>query len=139
MKNTLVLLSLLVIGISTYAQQSDRNDLRGNWTLPSGPDGGISLNFLDSNKMYFELGGTDRLNGYYKYRIGKTNSDFVIILSPYDGIRKDTLQVSILNLTADSFQLKSVIHLYSDGRPPESELYNGHTYILRKAKITSQG
>ena len=139
MKNTLVLLSILFTGISTFAQQSDQNEIKGKWTLPGGRDAGISLNFMDSNKMYFTFGDSYRWNGNYKYRIAKLKSDFVIILLPYDEIRKDSLQISVTNLTEDSFQLKSIIHYYTDGRPPESELSEGHTYILRRQKITNQG
>ena len=34
MKNTLVFLSILFTGISTFAQQSDQNEYKGKWTLP---------------------------------------------------------------------------------------------------------
>ena len=132
MKNTLVLLSILFIGFSTFAQQSDQNELKGKWTLAGGRDASISLNFMDSNKMYFALGPMYRWNGNYKYRIGKLNSDFVIMLLPYNEIRNDSIQLSVTNLTKVSFQLKSIMHYYIDGRPPESELNEDQTYILRK-------
>jgi hypothetical protein len=36
LKNTLVLLSLLVIGISSYAQQTMQNEFEGNWSSIKG-------------------------------------------------------------------------------------------------------
>ncbi len=136
MKNTLVLLSLLIIRVSTYAQHFDLNHFRGTWSLPTEQDRSISLDFVDSVRMNFTL---DRTKGNYKYRIDKKDKDFIIVLFHNDEMRKDSFQISATNLTADSFQLKSIVHYYADGRPPESELYSGRTYILRKEKITSQG
>ena len=89
---------------------------------------------MDSNKMYFTYGDLNKWNGNYKYRIRKINSDFVFMLWPYDEIRKDSVQLSITTLSENSFQLKSIMYYYTDGRPPESELYEDQTYILRKVK-----
>lgn len=132
MKNTLLLLSLLVIGTSNYAQQSRQNEFKGKWSSPDGSDGGIAMNFRDTNKIH--LTSTYNWNDDYKYRISKINNDFVIMLWSYDKVREDSLQILITNLTEDSFQLKSIMHYYSDGRPPESDLLEDHTYILRKVK-----
>jgi hypothetical protein len=134
MKNTLLLLSLLVIGTSTYAQQSRQNEFKGNWTSSEGSDGGIAMNFKDSNKIHFTLGNTFSWNGDYKYRTSKIKNDIVMMLWPYDKMRKDSLQIVITDLTEDSFQLKSIMHYYSDGRPPESELLNDHIYIKKGKK-----
>lgn len=134
MKRTLILLSVLIIGISTYAQQSGQNDLRGNWSLSGAGDGDMSLHFVDKNKVYLKLNNSRIWNGRYQYSIGKQNSDMIIRLYPDDKIIKDSVHIIVTNLTEDSFQIKDIVHFYSDGRPPEGELLENRTYILKKAK-----
>jgi hypothetical protein len=90
LKNTLVLLSLLVIGISSYAQQTMQNEFEGNWSSIKGGDDDIVMNFTDSNKIHFTLGNTFGGNGDYKYRISKIKNDFVMMLGFYDKMREDS-------------------------------------------------
>ena len=80
MKKTLLLLFTLVILGSVNAQQSDQNDFKGKWSVQLGGDRNISLNFSDSNKMYFSLGSKDEWNGNYNYKIGKSNATFNLSL-----------------------------------------------------------
>jgi len=102
--------------------------------MTQGGDDDIEMIFREPNKVHFTSVSVNRLNGDYKYRFSKIKNDFVLMLGSYDKAREDSIQIIMANPTEDSFQLKSVIHYYSDGRPPESELLNDHTYILRKTK-----
>jgi hypothetical protein len=134
MKKTLLLLSIIVIGSSVSAQQSDQYDFKGKWLVQLGGDKNISLNFSDSNKIYFSLGSMDEWNGNYNYKIGKSNATFILSLRSANSERKDSFVIFLIRISDEEYKLTEIMHLYDDGRPPESELLENKLYILKKAK-----
>ncbi len=134
MKKTLLLLSVLVIGGTVSAQQSDQNDFKGKWSVQLGGDRNISLNFSDSNKMYFSLGSKDEWNGHYNYKIGKSNATFILSLRSINSARKDFFEIFLISISDKEYKLTEIMHFYDDGRPPESELLDNILYILKKVK-----
>jgi hypothetical protein len=134
MKKTLLLLSLLVIGGTVSAQQPDQNDFNGKWLVQLGGDRNISLNFTDSNKIYFSLGSKGEWNGNYNYKIGKSNATFVLSLRSANSARKDSFEILLIGISDEEYKLTEIMHFYDDGRPPESELLENTLYILKKVK-----
>ena len=134
MKKTLLLLSVLVIGSTVSAQQSDQNDFEGKWLVQLGGDRNISLNFSDSNKIYFSLGSKNEWNGNYYYKIGKSNATFILSLRSANSERKDSFAIFLIRISDEEYKLTEIMHLYDDGRPPESELLENTLYILKKVK-----
>jgi hypothetical protein len=134
MKKTLLLLFTVVILGSVNAQQSDPNNITGNWFTQRGDNNSIELNFMNSNKLYFSLGSTDGWKGNYNYKIGKSNTTFVIMLRSDDSTRKDTFQIMLTRISDEEYKLSNIFHTYDDGRPPESELFENKVYILKKGK-----
>ncbi len=134
MKRTLLLLSILVIGGIVSAQQSDQYDFKGKWLVQLGGDRNISLNFSDSNKLYLSLGRMNEWNGNYIYEIGKSNATFVLTLRSANSARKDSFEIFLIRIGDEEYKLTEIMHLYDDGRPPESELLENTLYILKKVK-----
>jgi hypothetical protein len=134
MKKTLLLLFTLVILGSVKAQQSDQDNFTGNWFTQRGDNNSIELNFINSNKLYFSLGSTDGWKGNYNYKIGKSNTTFVILLRSDDSNRKDSFQIMLTIINDEEFRLHDIFHSYDDGRPPESELLENKVYTLKKVK-----
>jgi hypothetical protein len=134
MKKTLLLLSILVIGGTVSAQESDQNDFEGKWVVQLGSDRNISLNFSDSNKIYFSLGSKNEWNGNYYYKIGKSNATFILSLRSANSERKDSFAIFLININDEEYKITEIMHLYDDGRPPESELLENTLYILKKVK-----
>ncbi len=134
MKKTLSLLFTLVILGSVNAQESDPFDFTGNWFTQRGDNNSIELNFTNSNKLYFSLGSTDGWKGNYYYKIGKSNTTFVIMLRSDDSTRKDSFQIMLKRISDEEYKLNNIFHSYDDGRPPESELLEDKVYILKKVK-----
>ena len=132
MKKTLLLLSLLVIGGTVSAQQPDQNDFNGKWLVQLGGDRNISLNFTDSNKIYFSLGSKNEWNGNYNYKIGMSNATFVLTLRSINNGRKDTFGILLIRISDEEYKLTEIMHFHDDGRPPESELLENTIYILKK-------
>jgi hypothetical protein len=132
MKKTLLLLSILVIGGTVSAQESDQNDFSGNWLVQLGGEKNISLNFSDSNKIYLSLGSKDEWNGNYYYKIGKSNVTFVLTLRSVNGARKDTFGILLIRISDEEYKLTEIMLFHDDGRPPESELLENMLYILKK-------
>ncbi len=134
MKKTLLLLSILVFGGTVSAQQSDQNDFKGKWLVQLGGERNISLNFSDSNKIYLSLGSRNEWNGNYNFEIGKSNTTFVLTLRSANIGRKDSFEIFLIRIGDEEYKLTEVMHLYDDGRPPESELLENTLYILKKVK-----
>ncbi len=134
MKKTPLLLFALVILSSVYAQQSDQDNFTGNWFTQRGDNNSIEVNFLNSDKLYFSLGSTDGWKGNYNYKIGKSNTTYVIILRSDDSTRKDSFQIMLSIINDDEFRLHDIFHTYDDGRPPESELLENKVYTLKRVK-----
>ncbi len=134
MKKTLLLLSVLVIGGTVRAQQSDQNDFEGKWLVQLGGDRNISLNFTDSNKIYLSLGSKDEWNGNYNYKIGKSNATFILSLRSVNSARKDFFEIFLISISDEEYKLTEIMHFYDDGRPPENELLDNIIYILKKVK-----
>lgn len=134
MKKTLLLLSILVFGGTVSAQQSDQNDFKGKWSVQLGGERNISLNFSDSNKIYLSLGSRNEWNGNYNFEIGKSNTTFVLTLRSANIGRKDSFEIFLIRIGDEEYKLTEVMHLYDDGRPPESELLENTLYILKKVK-----
>jgi hypothetical protein len=123
MKKTLLLLSILVIGGSVSAQQSDQNDFEGKWLVQLGSDRSISLNFSDSNKIYFSLGNKNEWNGNYYYKIGKSNVTFILSIRSANTERNDYFAIFLIKISDEEYKLTEIMHLYDDGRPPESDCW----------------
>jgi hypothetical protein len=134
MKITQLLFSILVIIGSVEAQQSDLNSFKGRWLTPPGGDASTVLNFTDSNKLYFSMGRTYKWQGNYNYRIEKSNTALVITLRSDDINRKDSFQIMLTRINEEEYKLNNILHLYDDGRPPESELLENNLYILKRVK-----
>ena len=134
MKKTLLLLSILVIGGTVSAQQTGQNDFEGKWSVQLGGDRNISLNFSDSNKIYFSLGNKNEWNGNYYYKIGKSNATFILSLQSANSARKDFFEIFLISISDEEYKLTEIMHFYDDGRPPESELMDNILYILKKVK-----
>jgi hypothetical protein len=134
MKKTLLLLFTLVILGSVNAQQSDQNDFKGMWLVQLGGDRNISLNFSDSNKIYFSLGRMNEWNGNYNYEMGKSNATFILTMRSANSARKDSFEIFLIRIGDEEYKLTEIMHLYDDGRPPESELLDNTLYILKKVK-----
>jgi hypothetical protein len=132
MKKTLLLLSILVIGGTVSAQQSDQNGFTGKWLVQLEGDKNISLNFLDSNKIYFSLGGMDEWNGNYNYKIGRSNATIILTLRSANSARKDSFEILLIGISDEEYKLTEIMHFHDDGRPPESELLENTIYILKK-------
>lgn len=132
MKKTLLLLSILVIGGTVSAQESDQNDFKGKWLVQLGVDKNISLNFSDSNKIYFSLGSKGEWNGNYNYKIGYSNTTIVLTLRSTNSGRKDSFGILLIGISDEEYKLTEIMHFYDDGRPPESELLENMIYILKK-------
>jgi hypothetical protein len=132
MKKTLLLLSILVIGIKVSAQQSVQNDFKGNWLVDLGGDRNISLNFSDSNKIYLSLGRMSEWNGNYIYKIGYSNATIVLTLRSANSGRKDSFGILLIGISDEEYKLTEIMHFHDDGRPPESELLENTLYILKK-------
>jgi hypothetical protein len=124
----------LVIGGTVNAQQSDQNDFEGKWLVQLGGDRNISLNFSDSNKIYFSLWSKNEWNGNYNYKIGKSNATFILSLRSINSARKDFFEIFLISISDEEYKLTEIMHLYEDGRPPESELLENTLYILKKVK-----
>ena len=134
MKKTLLLLSILVIGGTVSAQQTDENNFEGKWSVQLGGDRNISLNFSDSNKIYFSLGNKNEWNGNYNYKIGKSNFTFILSLRSANSARKDYFEIFLISISDEEYKLTEIMHFYDDSRPPESELMDNIIYILKKEK-----
>ena len=134
LKKILLLLSILVFGGTVSAQQSDQNDFEGKWLVQLGGDRNISLNFSDSNKIYFSLGSKNEWNGNYYYEIGKSNATFILTLRSANSARKDSFEIFLIRIGDEEYKLTEIMHFYDDGRPPESELMDNILYILKKVK-----
>ena len=134
MKKTLLLLSILVIGGTVSAQQTDQNDFEGKWSVQLGGGRNILLNFSDSNKIYFSLGNKNEWNGNYNYKIGKSNVTFILSLRSANSARKDYFEIFLIGIGDEEYKLTEIMHFYDDGRPPESELMDNIIYILKKEK-----
>jgi hypothetical protein len=134
MKKILLLSSLLFILCTVSAQQSDQDGFEGKWLVQLGGDSNISLNFSDSNKIYFSLGSKDEWNGKYNYKIGKSNATFILSLRSANSARKDYFEILLIGINGKEYKLTEIMHFYDDGRPPESELLENTLYILKKVK-----
>jgi hypothetical protein len=134
MKKILLLLSILVIGGTVSAQQTDQNDFEGKWSVQLGGGRNILLNFSDSNKIYFSLGNKNEWNGNYNYKIGKSNVTFILSLRSANSARKDYFEIFLISISDEEYKLTEIMHFYDDGRPPESELMDNILYILKKEK-----
>jgi len=132
MKKTLLLLSILVIGGTVCAQDSDQNDFKGKWLVQLGGDKNISLDFSDSNKIYLSLGRAGEWNGNYIYKIGYSNATTVLTLRSVNNGRKDTFAIFLIKTGDEEYKLTEIMHFHDDGRPPESELLENTLYILKK-------
>ena len=134
MRKTLLLLSILVIGGTVSAQQTDQIDFEGKWSVQLGGERNTSLNFSDSNKIYFSLGNKNEWNGNYNYKIGKSNVTFILSLRSANSARKDYFEIFLIGIGDEEYKLTEIMHFYDDGRPPESELMDNIIYILKKEK-----
>jgi len=132
MKKILLLFSILVIGGTVCAQQSDLNDFNGNWLVQLGGENNISLNFSDSNKIHLSLGSKNEWNGNYIFKIGYSNATIVLTLRSVNSARKDTFGILLIKTGDDEYKLTQIMHFHDDGRPPESELLENTIYILKK-------
>jgi hypothetical protein len=131
MKKALLLLSILVIGGSVNAQQKDPNVFKGTWVTGHGGDASTGISFLDSNRLFFSMFRGYKLGGIFNYRIEKSDSAFVLTLRSEDSTRADSFRITLTRISDERLKLKTILHSYNDGRPPESYLYD---YILNKIK-----
>ena len=133
-KKILLLISLLVIKGTVGAQQPDQNGFEGKWSVQLGGNRNISLNFSDSNKIYFSLGSMNEWNGNYIYKTGYSNATIVLTLRSANSGRQDSFGILLIRISDEEYKLTEVMHFHDDGRPPESELLENTIYILKKVK-----
>jgi hypothetical protein len=134
MKKALLLFSILVTMGSVKAQQSDPISFKGIWVTGHGGDASTGLNFLDSNKLFFSMFRNDRSGGVFYYKIEKSNTAFVLTLRPEDSTRTDSFRITLTRIGDEELKLNTILHIYDDGRPPESYLRENYTCILNKIK-----
>jgi hypothetical protein len=132
MKRTLLVLSMLIIGASVNAQKPDQNKPKGKWIAQQGDNNNIVLDFTDSNRLYFSFGNKAKWKGNYNYTTEISNTSFVITIRSIDTTRKDSFQIMLVRNSEEEYKLVNILHLYDDGRPPESELLESSTYILKR-------
>jgi hypothetical protein len=131
MKQLLSVLLTVIIGSSTFSQTKNSPDFNGKWISEAYKDT-IRLNFLDEHKGLIQWKTWSRTESPFIYTSTMLNGNVILTIKSPDKSRQDSLNFTMTKVTPDGYKLISIMHEYSDGRPPESELLPNVSYILRK-------
>ena len=132
MKKIKLLSAALLISMTALCQAPAKPIFSGVYLAVQNGDS-ISLHFLSDHRLSAQIGYNKISN--VDYKTAEVKEDIVITLMRTETGKKDSWVIKLLAMDDHEFQIKNIMHYFSDpDQPPESELLEGKIYILKRKK-----